>query len=94
MQNRLAEIEKQFDIKFDEIVVETSPWVRTLQTASQVAQVLGVDAINVNYLMSENPFYLKTWDKPLPEAFDQLDIKMNTDLSEKALNGLPFNDDI
>ena len=73
--------------------METSPWVRTLQTASQVAQVIGVDTINVNYLMSENPFYLKTWDKPLPEAFDQLDINVNTDLSEKALNRLPFNND-
>ena len=73
--------------------METSPWVRTLQTASQVAQVIGVDTINVNYLMSENPFYLKTWDKPLPEAFDQLDINVNTDLSEKALNGLLFNND-
>ena len=88
LQRRIPELEKQFDIKFDEIVVETSPWVRTLQTASQVAQVLGLESVEVNYLMSENPHYLKTWDRPLPEAFDELALKVNKDLSAQALNGV------
>ena len=38
--------------------------------------------------MSENPHYLKTWDRPLPEAFDELALKVNKDLSEQALNGV------
>lgn len=92
LKNRIPEIEKKFGIKFDEILIETSPWVRTLQTASQIAAALEIDQVKVNYLMSENPYYLKGFDDPLDEAFEQLDLKTNPELTSQTLNGLTVID--
>ena len=50
--------------------------------------MLSIENVKVNYLMSENPYYLKTFDDPLEEAFDSLDIKVNETLSAQALNGI------
>jgi len=40
-------------LSFDEIVVECSPFIRTIQTASEVARELGVKKLTVNYRFSE-----------------------------------------
>ncbi len=35
--------------EFDEIVVESSPFIRTMQTASQIAKAIGIPKIKINY---------------------------------------------
>ena len=50
----LEKAEEKYDIKFDEVIVESSPFLRCLQTASRVAQVLDVPSIHINYRVSES----------------------------------------
>lgn len=40
-------------IGFDQIVIETSPFMRCIQTACLIAEKLGVKEIKINYLSSE-----------------------------------------
>ena len=53
MKKYLAEIEKEEGRKFDEVIVEASPFVRCLSTAARIAKPLGIKKIPINYLMSE-----------------------------------------
>ena len=40
-------------LKFDQIRVESSPFVRCIQTASQAASVVGQDTVNISYRVCE-----------------------------------------
>ena len=50
----LEKAEEKYDVKFDEVIVESSPFLRCLQTASRVARVLEVPNIHINYRVSES----------------------------------------
>ena len=39
---------------FDKIVIETSPFMRCIQTASQIADVLNVNEVELNFMASEH----------------------------------------
>lgn len=49
--DHLKKVIKEHKYKF--IVIEASPWIRTLQTAAAIAQQIGVPQIRVNYNYSE-----------------------------------------
>lgn len=42
------------NMKFDKIVIESSPFLRCLQTANEAAVALGVEEVTINYVMSEH----------------------------------------
>ena len=44
---------EKYKLKFDKIVIETSPFIRTMMTASQIARELGVSTITINFQASE-----------------------------------------
>ena len=39
--------------KFDEVIMECSPFIRTVQTATQIAKKIGITKIKINYKLSE-----------------------------------------
>ena len=39
--------------KIDEVVIESSPFIRTMMTAANLAKALEVSKFNVNYIYSE-----------------------------------------
>jgi phosphohistidine phosphatase SixA len=41
-------------MKFDKIIIECSPFMRTMQTASSIAEALGVEEVEINYLSTEH----------------------------------------
>ena len=41
------------DLKVDEVVLECSPFIRTMMTAAGIAKELGLPKIHINYLYSE-----------------------------------------
>lgn len=45
---------QQHNMKFDKIVIESSPFIRCIQTANETAVALGVDEVTINYVMSEH----------------------------------------
>ena len=52
-KQRVAAVQKQYGIVYDEIRIESSPFVRCLQTASRAALALERSLINVNYRVCE-----------------------------------------
>ena len=53
IQQFLQQIEKKEGRKFAQIIIWTSPFARCIQTASNVAKVLGVQQVEINYLFGE-----------------------------------------
>ena len=52
--------------KYDEVILESSPFIRTLMTAAQIAKALNISQIKVNYRYSEwldGSFYA---ENPIP----------------------------
>jgi broad specificity phosphatase PhoE len=43
----------QMHLGFDHFVIETSPFIRCIQTANKIAEKLGVTKIKINYMASE-----------------------------------------
>ncbi len=41
------------DLKVDEVVLESSPFIRTMMTAAGIGKELGLPKIHINYLYSE-----------------------------------------
>jgi hypothetical protein len=39
--------------KYEYVLIESSPWIRALQTAAGIAQQLGVPQVKINYKYSE-----------------------------------------
>jgi broad specificity phosphatase PhoE len=39
--------------EFDEIIIECSPFVRCIQTASGISKELGIDSVTINWTASE-----------------------------------------
>ena len=60
-QNRLEEIQTEYGVTFDEIRVDSSPFLRCLQTGAKTAGNLSVP-INIEYRVSEAliPAYIGT----------------------------------
>ena len=50
----LKEYFEKHNMKFDKIVIESSPFMRCVQTANQAALALGVDEVEINYLIAEH----------------------------------------
>ena len=65
-------VEQKYGIKFDEVIIETSPFLRCLQTASCIASVLSIPKIHVNYRISES-LYDTAFDDC--NIFDELEVK-------------------
>lgn len=55
-------------MKFDKIIIESSPFVRCIQTAAKIADGLGVEEVRINYLACEH-LYARDFSEynPLPE---------------------------
>ena len=45
----LREYFNEQGLKFDKVIIETSPFIRTMQTASQIAKELNVPSITLNW---------------------------------------------
>lgn len=76
--------------KYDEIIIETSPFIRTMMTAAGIARGLGHSKIRINYLYSEilQPHMFERC--PLAETcLRKLDKKV---VVEKYLDGIDFED--
>ena len=46
-------IKEQWNVNFDEVRIESSPFLRCLQTAGQVAEELEINDVHVNYRVCE-----------------------------------------
>lgn len=76
---------------YDEIIIESSPFLRTMMTASQIAKGLGMNKIKVNYLFSELlASYLFEYD-PLPHA--AIRTKDKNKIVATYLDGVEYEDD-
>lgn len=64
-KKRIQEVQNENKITFDEIRVESSPFLRCLQTAANIAKELQIGSIKVNYRVCET-----LWDT---EEFEQAD---------------------
>ena len=91
LKDRMKVIEQEYGIKFDEVHIETSPFLRCLQTSSRVAQVLSVPNVNVNYLMCEDETMMTHSED---NAIDKLDFSVNDRaiLQSEALAGVEMCD--
>lgn len=50
----MKEYFEKLGVTFDKIVIETSPFMRCVQTASEIALALGVKEVEINYLVAEH----------------------------------------
>lgn len=80
----LKEYFEKHNMKFDKIVIESSPFLRCIQTASEVAVALGVDEVSINYLFAE---HLHPRDFP---DFDPLTKLLSTTVDD--VNGKEFKE--
>ena len=91
-KRRLEAVQKEYGITFNEVRVESSPFLRCLQTASKTAQELGLP-IHVEYRVCEplTPVLVGTHDGDL---FESLDLKTSgaEKLQEQALGGTVIHD--
>ena len=62
-KQRVAAVQEQYDIVYDEVRIESSPFVRCLQTASRAALELERSQIYVNYRICET-----LWEEHFEEA--------------------------
>ena len=54
VKKRLKSVEQEYQTKFCEIKIESSPFLRCLQTGAMVAKALDRSQIQVNYYLSES----------------------------------------
>lgn len=95
-KNCIDEVQAKYGITFDEVKIETSPFVRCLQTASKIAKVLDKDQIHVNYRVCE-VLYECTFDEAAAldgGIFQNLEMKTKgpTILAQTALHGVQILD--
>ena len=84
MKNLLAEIEEKEGRKFDSIVMESSPFMRVMTTASIVAKELSIDNIKIDWLHSE-------YNCPIPKI--EFKNKTLEEIDEEYdLGGIRFED--
>ena len=50
----LKEYFEMNNMKFDKIIIETSPFIRCVQSASNIASVLGVPEVEINFMIGEH----------------------------------------
>lgn len=81
----MKEYFEKLGVTFDKIVIETSPFMRCVQTANEIALALGVKEVEINYLFAE---HLAERDygqyNPLP--------KLQTWENQKDLNDKSFKE--
>ena len=75
-------------MQLDQIIIESSPFLRCLQTSSRIAKANDIASINVNYLMVEDAYCAQAEDGGNP--IESLDIKAakRVDLEDKGLAGV------
>ena len=54
-------------LKFDKVVIECSPFIRTMMTASQIAKVLDIKDITINWQACEYLHKMLFWKCPLKD---------------------------
>ena len=92
VKERLRVIEKEYETKFSEIRIESSPFLRCLQTGAKVAQALDKGLINVNYHLSESK---NSVDSDAPgNPIKNLDIRLSKkeNFQRAALDGIEVRD--
>ena len=52
-KNSIENFQREHNITFDEVRVEASPFLRTLQTGAQIAEQIGSNKVHVNYRTCE-----------------------------------------
>ena len=52
-KSQIEAVEREYGITFDEVRVDTSPFLRCLQTASRIAKEVQLNQIHVNYRVCE-----------------------------------------
>ena len=75
---------------YQEVIIECSPFLRTMMTAAHIAKGLGHTKIRVNYLFSELMASDLFWEPPLPSS--ALKTKEKKHLIEKYLDGIEVED--
>ena len=87
----LAEFFAKNDMKFDKIIIETSPYMRCIQTAAWIATKLNVDEVEVNLCAQE---HMSERDFPDGDPHPFVQSLNRTDFDDKAwkeFNILPEN---
>lgn len=76
------------DNKFDEVVLECSPFIRTIQTAAIIAKVIGHKNIRVQYKYTEclHPAFYE--ENPVPLLYVRN--RKPEEISRDFLEGMPF----
>ena len=75
---------------YKKIIIRSSPFLRTLQTASSIAKALNIDSIEVEYSVHEC-LYKKLFPCN-PDSSLMIRTKSVKEVSEKYLNGVKFVD--
>jgi len=76
------------DNKYDEVVLECSPFIRTIQTAAIIAKVIGHKRIRVQYKFTEclHPAFYE--ENPVPHLYVRN--RSPDQISKLFLEGMPF----
>ena len=77
---------------YTDIVIESSPFLRSLQTASEVAKILGTKEIKINYLLSEWMKHSFFTSNPIHTLL--LTTKGQEYIEQKYLGGVALNIDL
>ena len=77
---------------YTDIVIESSPFLRSLQTASEVAKILGTKEIKINYLLSEWMKHSFFTSNPIHTLL--LTTKGQEYVEQKYLGGVALNIDL
>jgi broad specificity phosphatase PhoE len=80
--------------KFDEVLIECSPFIRTMMTGAGIAKALGHKSIRINHHFCEwmSPMFFET--NHLPDLMTRrTDLHRKEDLIERYLGGIDYIDE-
>ena len=80
-KERIKAVEKENGINFDEIRVESSPFLRTLQTAAGVAKAVDLPNVHIEYRVCGYLVH-RCYKHVQGNIFDGLDVKNNKNLKD------------
>ena len=82
-------IKKQMEEKnIEKIKIYSSPFLRSMQTAAQVAKVLGIETIEIEYMVSEVLYTYLFEESPFSKLL--INTKSHDYISKKYLDGISF----
>ena len=67
LRKYLQEVEKEIGKKFDSVILESSPFIRSMATAAQIAKPLGINKVKINYRFSERQAHGQFQESPIEQ---------------------------